>query len=78
MKVYLSVDMEGVAGVNHPGPTGSGLGRIGGTDEERKRRDVQFWITLIVFAFLAGFVAGAAMLWWLARVPDEPMSRPIF
>ena len=22
MKVYLSVDMEGIAGVNHPGPTG--------------------------------------------------------
>ncbi len=27
MKVYLSVDMEGVAGVNHPGPTAAGLGR---------------------------------------------------
>jgi len=23
MRVYLSVDMEGIAGVNHPGPTGS-------------------------------------------------------
>ena len=27
MKVYLSVDMEGIAGVNHPGPTGSGHAR---------------------------------------------------
>ena len=27
MKVYLSVDMEGIAGVNHPGPTGAGHGR---------------------------------------------------
>jgi D-amino peptidase len=24
VKVYLSVDMEGIAGVNHPGPTGAG------------------------------------------------------
>jgi D-amino peptidase len=24
VKVYLSVDMEGIAGINHPGPTGSG------------------------------------------------------
>ena len=24
MRVYLSVDMEGIAGVNHPGPTASG------------------------------------------------------
>ena len=27
MRVYLSVDMEGIAGVNHPGPTGSGHAR---------------------------------------------------
>jgi D-amino peptidase len=27
MRVYLSVDMEGIAGVNHPGPTGSGHSR---------------------------------------------------
>ena len=27
MKVYVSVDMEGIAGVNHPGPTGSGHAR---------------------------------------------------
>ena len=27
MRVYLSVDMEGIAGVNHPGPTGSGHDR---------------------------------------------------
>jgi D-amino peptidase len=27
MKVYLSVDMEGIAGVNHPGPTGSSHAR---------------------------------------------------
>ena len=27
MKVYISVDMEGIAGVNHPGPTGSGHAR---------------------------------------------------
>ena len=27
MKVYLSVDMEGIAGVNHPGPTGQGHAR---------------------------------------------------
>ena len=27
MRVYLSVDMEGIAGVNHPGPTGSGHNR---------------------------------------------------
>ena len=27
MRVYLSVDMEGVAGVNHPGPTGSSHAR---------------------------------------------------
>jgi len=27
MRVYISVDMEGIAGVNHPGPTGSGHGR---------------------------------------------------
>jgi D-amino peptidase len=27
MKVYISVDMEGIAGVNHPDPTGSGHAR---------------------------------------------------
>ena len=27
MKVWISVDMEGIAGVNHPGPTGSGHDR---------------------------------------------------
>ncbi|MFI5226136.1 MAG: M55 family metallopeptidase [Candidatus Limnocylindrales bacterium] len=27
MKVYISVDMEGIAGVNHPGPTGRGDAR---------------------------------------------------
>jgi D-amino peptidase len=27
MKAWISVDMEGVAGVNHPGPTGSGHAR---------------------------------------------------
>src|SRR6476619_3959154 len=27
MRVYISVDMEGIAGVNHPGPTGSGHAR---------------------------------------------------
>jgi D-amino peptidase len=27
MRVYLSVDMEGIAGVNHPGPTGSAHAR---------------------------------------------------
>jgi D-amino peptidase len=27
MRVYLSVDMEGIAGVNHPGPTGSSHSR---------------------------------------------------
>jgi D-amino peptidase len=27
MRVYLSVDMEGIAGVSHPGPTGSGHSR---------------------------------------------------
>jgi len=27
MRVYISVDMEGIAGVNHPDPTGSGHAR---------------------------------------------------
>jgi len=27
VRVYISVDMEGIAGVNHPGPTGSGHAR---------------------------------------------------
>ncbi len=27
MKVYLSVDMEGIAGIDHPGPTGAGHDR---------------------------------------------------
>jgi D-amino peptidase len=27
MKAWISVDMEGIAGVNHPGPTGSGHAR---------------------------------------------------
>ena len=27
MRVYISVDMEGIAGVNHPGPTGAGHAR---------------------------------------------------
>ena len=39
MKVYISVDMEGIAGVNHPRPTGSGHARYPAAVDADGRRD---------------------------------------
>ncbi len=39
MRVYISVDMEGIAGVSHPHPTGSGQRALSGRGRADGRRD---------------------------------------